>query len=758
MRVLIATGIFPPDIGGPATHAADLAEELEVRGHEVSVLTCTDGRRVEHHGAVHRYPRRWPWPIRHLALVAWIVRQRRRYDAVYATGLGPAAVAGARLARRPVVLKVVGDPAWERGSRHQLTSASFDDFQEEPGGTPRLRLMRRLRNWTVRSATTLVAPSASLRDVVERWAGWPGVVQIIPNGARRAEARGVRHRTDGALHVVFVGRLVAHKRVEVILEAVATAGRVTLDVIGDGPELDSLVTKARALGLEGRVTFKGVLDRATTAMEVATADALVLASSYEGLPHVVVEALVSGTPVVTSPVPGTLEVVRHEHNGLVVDPPTPEALAATLGRLRDDPDLRARLSAGAASSAEAWSFGRTADRIEALLAALVTRLADGEGDRRPRTVFLGRSRLRVPVPDDLRPKLAMHARYLEAYSITPGPVGVRRVERTTAIALPDCRPRPATSALFYTLGPAIAVALAARRRPGAIVCQSPYEAVGVIVASRCLPRGTRPAIQVEVHGDWRTAARLYGHPLRWLLGPGSDRVAAWALRRADRVRVVSELLADLVRDAGYHGPVERHIAFSDYRSFLEAPLVPLPDGPVATFVGMLEPYKAVDVLLDAWAALLLRLPEARLRIVGAGSRSDLLQRRARELGIQDKVEFVGAVPRGEVIHEIDRGTALVLPSRSEGLPRIVVEAMARARPVVATTVGGMAELVNDGRSGRLVQPEDVLALTNALCEVLIDRDRAAAMGQEGRRRVLERDPLVEYEHGIRGLAEWLAAR
>ena len=110
MRVVIVSGIFPPDIGGPATHSDDLRQELRERGHRVTVLTLWDGPCVSVRPGLIRFPRRWTWPVRQAAVASWLARHRDAYDTVYATGLHPAAVAGARLAGRPVVVKVVGDP------------------------------------------------------------------------------------------------------------------------------------------------------------------------------------------------------------------------------------------------------------------------------------------------------------------------------------------------------------------------------------------------------------------------------------------------------------------------------------------------------------------------------------------------------------------------------------------------------------------------------------------------------------------------
>ena len=95
MRVLLVSGIFPPDIGGPATHVADLRQELLERGHEVELIAPTDEPTWSRSEGVIRLPRRWPWPVRNALATGWIALRSRGADVVYATGLGPAAVAGA---------------------------------------------------------------------------------------------------------------------------------------------------------------------------------------------------------------------------------------------------------------------------------------------------------------------------------------------------------------------------------------------------------------------------------------------------------------------------------------------------------------------------------------------------------------------------------------------------------------------------------------------------------------------------------------
>lgn len=747
MRIVIATGIFPPDVGGPATHTSQLAEELRVRGHDVRVLSLTDERAPVIEPGLVRFPRRWPWPVRTIAVIGWLLRRRRTYDVLYANGLDVPAVISARLGRRPVVLKVVGDHAWERGRRLGLTQAGFDDFQAERPRSARLRGMRAARTWTARAATAVVTPSEYLRATVEGWTGGKRRVEVVPNGARRSVAAvppAVPAASPPAapadLHLVYLGRLVEHKRVDVLVDAVDATEGVTLAIVGDGPERAALERRAG-----NRVRFCGPLPHDDAMHQLAGSHALVNASAYEGLPHIAVEALVHGVPVLCSASGGSAEVVEDGRNGLLVDRSEPAAFAAAFARVRDDRALLATLATGARETGESWTFQGCADRVE--------RLLDDAVRGRPIAVFVGRAIPFPPTPE-LRRKFTLHARLLRQTSVTTGGRGIVWVGGVRVVFLPQLRRGVVGGAVFYATAPFVALGLAAARRRAALVCQSPFEAFGVVLLSRLLPRPIRPRIQVELHGDWRSASRLYGSPARALLGPASDRLAEWALRRADRVRAVSQSLAGEAREAGYAGPIDQHFTFSDFSAFVAARPEPFPTTPVALFVGVLERYKAVDVLLAAWEDVVDEIPEARLVVVGDGTLGAELRRRAHARPMHN-VDLRSPLRPPELASLYDACTCLVLPSRSEGLPRVVMEAMARGRPVVASDVGGMRELVEEGVTGRVVPPEDVGALAKALRDVLADPEGAERMGRVAHSRAEERNPAAEYEEGIRRLASWI---
>jgi glycosyltransferase involved in cell wall biosynthesis len=745
-RLLIVTGIYPPDVGGPATHAKDLFDELTERGAVAQVVTLWEGKTVDIRPDGIRFPRRWPPLPRSAAVIAWIARNARRFDAVYATGLQTEAVLAGRIAGVPVIVKIVGDPVWERGRRRGWTDQGFDAFESRRPSHPALRALSWLRDATLRRASAVTAPNAELATLIDRWLDGPSGAVVIENGVRtddlgrRAAATG-----QNGFRAAFVGRLVAHKQVDRIIAAVGRVPVWELDVVGDGPERTRLESLAAELGVASRVTFHGGVPRERVGRVLATSDALVLASDYEGLPHVVLEALAAGTPVVAPVVGGVGDVIEHGVSGLLVASADVEELVAALRTLSDDPGLGERLRAGAAAAGGRWTFERTADEVLGLVE---------EARVRGSLVFCGKTR--VPSIEDAsgRRRIETIARQVDASVVGIGRPSWRWIGRTRLVAFPAIRPAALGGAVFYPFATAIATLLASGRRPAALVCRSPYEGAAAEAWRRLIPRSLRPSVVVEVHGDWRTATRLYGSPTRRLLSAPADAVAAWAVRRADVVRVIGDYTERLVRGAGFGGPVERFVAFTDMQAFLTAPTVRAPERPRALFAGVLEPYKGVDVLLHAWRRVISERPDAELLIAGNGTHAGELRAAAKGLGAS--VRFLGHVDRDTLRTLLDGSSFLVLPSRSEGLGRVVLEAYARNRAVLGTDVGGIPELVQPGGTGELVPPGDPDALGGAILRLFADRRRTAEMGEDAgvwiRGQLLEDD----FERGIARLAARIA--
>jgi glycosyltransferase involved in cell wall biosynthesis len=369
--VVVVSGIWPPDVGGPASHAPELAGFLHARGHDVRVVTTAAGA-----PAPQSYPVLWasrslPPGVRHAEVVRLVARAARRAGVVYATSMTRRAAAGAALARRPLVLKLTADEAYERERRSGRFAGDLDAFQRHRGGA-RVRLLRATRDAAVRRAAHVLTPSAYLRDLVVAWGIDPARVTVSPNPAPARLPRETREElrpelgADGPV-LVFAGRLMAAKALDVGLEALAQAPGVTLLVAGDGPDRARLEQARSALGLGERVRFLGGLGRDEVLRLLRGADAALLPSRWENFPHLVVEALAVGTPVVATAVGGVPEILRDGENGLLVPAGDAGALAAAIRRITGDGELRARLAAAAAPSVEALTPERLLAEIEAIL-------------------------------------------------------------------------------------------------------------------------------------------------------------------------------------------------------------------------------------------------------------------------------------------------------------------------------------------------------------------------------------------------------
>jgi len=327
---------------------------------------------------------------------------------------------------------------------------------------------------------------------------------------------------------------------------------------------------------------------------------------------------------------------------------------------------------------------------------------------KPRVLFVSR-RIELPLAPSLARKWDAVGRELD-YRVLAGGNGHDEQFRLA-------RPLPALdgAAFFAALPLRIARELRAFR-PHAVLAQGAHETAAALTG-RTLAR-VDTAVIADVHGDWRAPTRLYGSRLRGTLNPVADRVALHGLRGADGIRTVTGYTTQLVRGLGLE-PADEFPAYMDFDSFLQAPPQPLPERPQALFVGVLERYKNADGLADAWRLAAPRVPGARLRLVGAGTLRPVVEQLLGDL--PDQTAWDERLTQPEISTALDESTALVLPSRSEGMGRVLVEAFCRARPVVASRVGGIPDLVEDSSNGLLVEPGDTEALANALVRVLSDR-------------------------------------
>jgi glycosyltransferase involved in cell wall biosynthesis len=366
--VLIVSGIWPPDVGGPASHAPAVASFLRDRGHEVEVVVTADGQPEPRPYVVRWTSRRLPKGIRHLHSLVLIARRARRADVVYTTGMFGRSGVAARLTRTPYVVKLTGDPAFERMRARGTVGGDVEAFQEGGGGLGG-RVLRRLRDDVLRGAAHVYTPSVYLRDLAIRWGAAGDRVSVLPNPAPTAIPTQPRDELRvGSTWTAWCcvrQPLTAQKSLDVLLHAVALAGGAARDRRGGR----SCLSSERLVAGSGSSHVCGSSGRfRTRVLELfAAADAAVLSSSWENFPHSVVEALAVGTPVIATATGGVPEIVRDGENGLLVPVGDAASLSAAIQRFAAEEPLRARLRGNAASSVAAYAPERLLAGLEATL-------------------------------------------------------------------------------------------------------------------------------------------------------------------------------------------------------------------------------------------------------------------------------------------------------------------------------------------------------------------------------------------------------
>lgn len=350
MRIVIATPLYPPEIGGPATYAKLLLEGLPEKGIEVTLVKFSE---VRH----------WPKGARHLVYF-WRVRRALR-GADFALALDPVSTGlpvclAARLAHKPFFVKVVGDYAWEQGRQRCGITAPLDEFVRTRKVPLVVGILRGVETYVASRAKHVIVPSSYLEGIVATWGIPKSKIQVIHNA--------VPLETFGALPeavqklprplVVTAGRLVPWKHMDRVIDAVAQLREngvpASLVVVGEGPELERLVSHAEKKLKHGHL-FTGALSHADTLATMSAADVFVLNSSYEGLSHFLIESVSLGVPTIATAVGGNAEVLTNEENGLLVPFGDTPVLVDALTRVLTDAKLRAHLSLRAKESSHRFS-------------------------------------------------------------------------------------------------------------------------------------------------------------------------------------------------------------------------------------------------------------------------------------------------------------------------------------------------------------------------------------------------------------------
>ena len=361
MEILLVSGIFPPDIGGPATYIPRLAESLFEAGESVKVITLSDESTEEKRPyPVYRILRKGRYKKRFSDVVETIAHQGLKCDLIFANGLFGEVFQANKVLKKPQVNKIVADYAWEVASRKNLTKLDMVEFNRQKGLV--FNFLRRARNYPAVQANTLITPSNYLKNIVLGWGYNTPEIEVIPNGFIPSSTE----QYPGKLphpYLVCIGRLIPFKQVgRAIKMMLEMPAKYHLVIVGDGPLKNKLQQLTKKLDLEQQVHFFGRLSSGQTFNVLEEASAYLLLTTGEAFPHTVLEAMAASTPVISTDTGGLPEIITSSENGILVSSTDAVPLKETAMSLFEDSTFAKRLVAGGKETLENFSFGNCFDK------------------------------------------------------------------------------------------------------------------------------------------------------------------------------------------------------------------------------------------------------------------------------------------------------------------------------------------------------------------------------------------------------------
>ena len=323
MRVLVTVGIFPPDIGGPATFVPKIAKYFQDElNYEIEILTLSDNKNsnINDDFSVKRIDRNLPIIYRWLKTIFTIYKLGKNKDLIFVNGLGTEATIANIFLNKKIIRKIVGDPVWERAYSKAKISESFDEFQVKNYGFS-ISLQKKVRSFSIKKSDIVVTPSQHLKNFILNL-GFKNKIEIINNGVFIPEEN-TNIFTNDQINITIVSRLVSHKNIEKIIRAISDLNNplIYLNIIGDGPELNQLQKISLESNNKNNIIFHGKLNRDDINHIFLNSDIYIQASNYEGLPHSLLEAMSYGIPVLCTPVGECKEILGNEDRGYILDLP-----------------------------------------------------------------------------------------------------------------------------------------------------------------------------------------------------------------------------------------------------------------------------------------------------------------------------------------------------------------------------------------------------------------------------------------------------
>jgi glycosyltransferase involved in cell wall biosynthesis/4-amino-4-deoxy-L-arabinose transferase-like glycosyltransferase len=722
MRILIASGIYPPEGGGPSIYSRAMARALVSMGHQVTVIAYgEEGVSSEDGWRVERVSRRGGVFVRYARFFLRAFKLLKSSDVVFMQGAvseGFPTTIAASLLRVPTVLRVPGDYAWEMAQQRGESDLLDAFLQKKHRGM--IGLYERIERWVAKRASRIIAPSNYLRSVIFQWGVNPVFVKTIlnaedplPSGLSREEQRHVEE-LSGSIVCFAVARAVPWKGISELIEWwSALPETYRLIVAGDGPELEKWKFLASQSGARDRIRFLGRQNREQIGNWMRAADVFLLNSGYEGYPHVVAEAASMGVPCLVSDQGGNPET-REVFGDLVtvLSYNDREAWIGALKHVKQNTEQKTRKPG--------WSHGEMTRQVENVLIDSV----DGKGPMQTVMFSYDRGLLDADSTSFERVRDLAGDGHVEAI-LLPAVAADEIADAYSIVAYAFSGKAFARVFKAITQGWR-SVSVAPKRT--IVTAQDPFVAglIGYIVS-----RLKNVPLEIQEHGDFYSGY--------WVKESWKNRllslVGKFNLLQAERVRVVSERVKSHLVAIGVDAERIDVIPVAvDVSAFLAIDQKKQNDRFHFVAPCRFVEQKGLDVLIEAAKILKTKRVPFHLALIGKGPLLISLHGMVESAGLMDVVTIEEWKDSSELWNGAD---GLVLSSRYEGFGRTLLEAMAARVAVVSTDVGCVGSLLRPAVDGRVVPVGDARALAVAMQSAIDDKSMTSRMVESAHARAKE---------------------
>lgn len=353
IKILIATGIYPPDIGGPATILKDLSDSLSMLDFEIQIITYADKTESGDVCGIYRSRNKI---FRYLNYFFHLLVLSRNADILYVTetySVGYFAYLIKRFAGKKYIIRFAGDSAWECAVASGATNDYIVDFQEKKYNAKIEKLKLRRKKIMI-NADCVIAVSDFMSNIAKAIGVKSENIRIIYNSinisyndADQSKADEIRKRYENSRIIMTACRLTPWKGVGGIIgilpEIKRKFGKIKFLILGEGEEAPKLKLLAEEFGVSGDVEFLGKIDHEIIADYYKAADLFILNTNYEGLSHTLLEVMQAGVPIITTDVGGNPEVIENGKQGILVKYNDPENLLAAAVKILSDKNFAATM-------------------------------------------------------------------------------------------------------------------------------------------------------------------------------------------------------------------------------------------------------------------------------------------------------------------------------------------------------------------------------------------------------------------------------